>query len=403
MILENLRMGLASIRRAPLRSLLSTLGVAVGIASVVAVASVTDGLARSVTSEFGEVGAGRILAMWIPPRDQVVRRRNYLSLADGESAFRESPAVRAFDPVLSFQPEVRRREESVRLTASGVGPMHLEVHGAELARGRFLGESDMLRRTRAAVVGARVFDELGGSADPVGEGLLLDGVLFTVVGVLEERERGLFSQGDPNEAVLIPVTTAAERFQGAGNALQLNYLARSMDEVPAAEEQIRSALRRARGLPDNAEDDFQVLAMDALLSSIQGVLIGVIAVGIALGGISLLAGGIGVMNVMLVTVRERSREIGIRKAVGAAHGHLVTQFLIEAVLLSVGGGVVGAGLGAGLRLLAPAFAPSLPIGPPPFYAFVVAFGFALTVGVVFGIYPAVVAARRDAWDSLRDD
>ncbi len=395
-------MGIASIRRAPLRSLLSTLGVAIGIASVVAVASVVDGLAQTVTAEFGEAGAGRIMAVWIPPRDQVVRRRAFLSLADGEAAFRESPAVRAFDPVLSFQSEVRRGSEAVRLQASGVGPMHLEVHGGELVAGRFLGEADMRRRTRAVVLGPRVLEELGGIRDPVGETLLLDGVLFTVVGVLEERERGVFSSGDPNEAVLIPVTTARQRLSGPGQSPQLNYLARSVDEVEAAEEQIRSALRRSRGVPDHAEDDFQVLALDALLASLQGVLVGVVAVGMALGGISLLAGGIGVMNVMLVTVRERSREIGIRKAIGASHAHLVTQFLIEAVLLSLGGGLLGAALGAALRLLAPAFAPSLPIGPPPLVAFVVAFAFAMAVGVVFGIYPAVVAARRDAWESLRE-
>ncbi len=403
MIRENLRMGVSSIRRAPLRSLLSTLGIAIGIASVTLVAALTDGLTQSVVSEFGDVGAGQITVRWMPPRDQVVRRRSFLSLADGEAAFRESPAVSAFDPVFSFQPEVGRGDETIRLQASGVGPWHLEVHGADLDRGRFLTEEDVRRRTRAAVVGPRVFEELGRGEDPVGEGLLLDGVLFTVVGVLGERAPGVFAMGDPNEAVLIPVTTARQRFGEGAASLHFAFLAASLDDVETAEEQIRSALRRARGLPDQAEDDFMILAMDSLLNSVRGVLVSVVAVGIAFGAISLLAGGIGVMNVMLVTVRERSREIGIRKAVGAAHGHLVSQFLIESVLLSVAGGVVGAGLGSALRLLSPAFLPQLPVGVPPLYAFVVAFVFSITVGVVFGIYPAVVAARRDAWESLRDD
>ena len=415
MIRENLRMGVSSIRRNPLRSTLSTLGVAIGIASVVAVASVADGLTQTVTAEFGDVGGGYIAVFWSAPRDDIVRRRAFLSLADGEAAFRGSPAVDAFDPVLSFRPEVRLYDEAMGLDANGVGPMHLEVAGKTLARGRFLTEEDMRRQTRAVVVGAEVWSELarelgggfGGTShptDPIGERLLVDGVLFTIVGVLEDKERGLLSSGDPNQMLLIPVTTAQYRFaQGPATPLQLGFRARSLAEVELAEEQIREALRRARDLPDNAEDDFQILSLDALLSSFRGILIGVVAVGTALAAISLLAGGIGVMNVMLVVVRERGREIGIRKAIGAGHSQVVTQFLIEAVLLSLAGGFLGAGVGAGLRLLAPAFWPALPVGPPPLLAFGVAFAFSVSVGVVFGIYPAVVAARREPWEALRSE
>ena len=223
MIRENLRMGVSSIRRNPLRSTLSTLGVAIGIASVVAVASVADGLTQTVTAEFGDVGGGYIAVFWSAPRDDIVRRRAFLSLADGEAAFRESPAVDAFDPVLSFRPEVRLYDEAMGLNANGVGPMHLEVAGKTLARGRFLTEEDMQRQTRAAVVGAEVWSELarelgggfGGTNNPIGERLLVDGVLFTIVGVLEAKERGVLSSGDPNQMLLIPVTTAQYRF-GAG-------------------------------------------------------------------------------------------------------------------------------------------------------------------------------------------
>ena len=415
MIRENLRMGVSSIRRNPLRSTLSTLGVAIGIASVVAVASVADGLTQTVTAEFGDVGGGYIAVFWSAPRDDIVRRRAFLSLADGEAAFRESPAVDAFDPVLSFRPEVRLYDEAMGLDAKGVGPLHLEVAGKTLARGRFLTEEDMRRQTRAAVVGAEVWSELarelgggfGGTrlaTRSASERLLVDGVLFTIVGVLEAKERGVLSSGDPNQMLLIPVTTAQYRFgQGPASPLQLGFRARSLAEVELAEEQIREALRRARDLPDNAEDDFQILSLDALLSSFRGILIGVVAVGIALAAISLLAGGVGVMNVMLVVVRERGREIGIRKAIGAGHSQVVTQFLIEAVLLSLAGGFLGAGVGAGLRLLAPAFLPALPVGPPPLLAFGVAFAFSVSVGVVFGIYPAVVAARREPWEALRSE
>ena len=404
MIRENLRMGASSIRRNPLRSALSTLGVAIGIASVVAVASVADGLTRSVASEFGEVGAGFITVMWQPPRDDVVRRRSFLSVADGEAAFREASAAASFDPVLVLRPTVRYRDEEARLETHGVGPLHLEVAGKTLARGRFLNGEDMRRRTRAAVVGSAVMEELGGQPDPVGEHLLLNGVLFTIVGMLADKERGILSTGNPNQTVLVPVTTAQDRFgQGRSTPVVLNYRARSLEQVELAEEQIREGLRRARDLPDTAEDDFQILSLDALLSAFQGVLITVVTVGVALAAISLLAGGIGVMNVMLVVVRERSREIGIRKAIGAGHAQLVLQFLMEAVLLALAGGFLGAAVGAGLRLLAPAFAPSLPIGPPPLFAFAVAFVFSVAVGVVFGLYPAVVAARRDAWESLRSE
>ncbi len=395
-------MGFLSIRRNPLRSMLCTLGVAIGIASVVAVASVADGLTQSIAREFGEVGAGHITVMWMPPRDDVVRRRSFLTVEDGEAAFREAPAVAAFDPVMTLRPTLRLGDEEVEVETNGVGLSHLDVSGKTLSSGRFFNLDDIRRRTRAAVLGAEVMDLVGGTTwGPVGERLLIGGVLFTVVGVLEEKERGLFG-GDPNETVLIPITTAEDRFaEGRATPITLNYLARSLDEVELAEEQLREGLRRARGLPDAAEDDFQILAMDALLGSVRGVLVSVVLVGLALAAISLLAGGVGVMNVMLVVVRERSREIGIRKAIGAGNSHLVAQFLIESVLLSLAGGALGATIGAALRLLAPAFVPELPLGPPPLYAFAVAFGFSVSVGVVFGLYPAVVAARRDAWESIR--
>ena len=404
MIRENLRMGISSIRRNPLRSGLSTLGVAIGIASVVAVASVADGLAQSVAGEFGEVGAGYITVTWSPPRDDITRRRSFLTVADGAAAFREATAVAAFDPVLTLRPEARLGDEEAPLETNGVGPLHLEVAGKALVRGRFLNAGDLRRRTRAAVVGSEVMEELDGPANPVGERLLLDGVLFTIVGELAEKEQGLISLGEPNRTVLIPITTAQDRFgQGRATPVTLHYRARSLDEVELAEDQLREGLRRARGLPDAAEDDFRILSLDALLSSVRGVLLAVVTVGVALAAISLLAGGVGVMNVMLVVVRERGREIGIRKAVGAGHSQLVAQFLIEAVLLSLAGGVLGAGIGAALRLLAPAFAPSLPVGAPPLVAFAVAFCFSASVGVVFGIYPAVIAARQDPWQALRSE
>ena len=395
-------MGVSSIRRNPLRSALSTLGVAIGIASVVAVASVSDGLTRTVTSEFGNVGGGTITVMYSPPRDELGRRRSFLTLEDGEQAFRESPAVDAFDPEARSEAEVRFGDESRQMDVTGVGPLHLEVSGRALGRGRFLNWEDMERQTRAAVVGSEFFDELGGVTEPVGSQLLVDGMLFTVVGVLEDAERGLLSIGDPNQSLLIPVTTAQTRLgDGIPMFLQLHFRAAAIGELESAQDQLRSALRRARDLPDEAEDDFQILALDALVGAFRGVLVTVVLVGTALAGISLLAGGVGVMNVMLVVVRERGREIGIRKAIGAGHSQVVVQFLVEAVLLSLAGGLLGAATGAALRLLAPAFAPSLPVGPPPLLAFVVAFVFSVTVGVVFGIYPAVVAARREPWEALR--
>ena len=404
MIRENLRMGVSSIRRNPLRSTLSTLGVAIGIASVVAVASVADGLTETVTAEFGDVGGGYLQVMWSPPRDDIVRRRSFLSLADGEAAFRESPAVDAFDPVLNQNPEVRYGDETASLTVSGVGPLHLEVTGKTLARGRFLNRTDMHRQTSAAVVGSEVFAEFEGDPDPIGERLLLDGVLFTVVGVLQESEAGILSFGNPNRVVLVPITTARSRFDGADRMpVQLGYRVHSLREVELAEDQIREGLRRARDLPEGADDDFEVFSAEALLSSLRGVLVAVVAVGTSLAAISLLAGGIGVMNVMLVVVSERSREIGIRKAIGASHSQVVGQFVFEAVLLSIAGGFLGAALGVVLRLLAPAFLPSLPIGAPPLFAFGVALVFSVTVGVVFGTYPAVVAARRDPWSALRTE
>jgi putative ABC transport system permease protein len=282
----------------------------------------------------------------------------------------------------------------------GVNDDFPEIHNYFVADGRFFSDIDLRHRRKVAVVGRHVADELRLGESAVGREIYVGGRAATVIGVMEEKGQALGQ--DLDDLVFVPFDTALTLFgRRAGDQVQLRLKAEP-DAVAEVEEGIRRVLRRRHAIPDDDPSDFQVLKQDDLLDLYRSILGAVTAVIGGVVGVALIVGGIGIMNIMLVSVTERTREIGLRKAVGARRRDILWQFLIEAVALSLLGGVLGLALGYGLGALVIALLPiDLPPAYVPLWAVLLAFGFSAAVGVFFGIYPAGKASRLDPIEALR--
>jgi putative ABC transport system permease protein len=277
----------------------------------------------------------------------------------------------------------------------GVDEAYQDVLNHTVDRGRFLTRLDLENHRKVIVVGPKVVDKLKLGDQPVGKQIYAGNLPVTIVGVMEKKGESLGS--DLDDRVFLPFGTALALFgRGAADRVEMDLQATSAEQVGAVREGIRRLLRRRHHLPAGRADDFRIIVQDELLKQITGFLSGVTAVVGGVVAISLLVGGIGIMNMMLVSVTERTREIGVRKAVGARRRDILLQFLIEAVTLSLAGGVIGLAVGYGLGAAVVAVVPApLPPAHVPLWAVALAFGFSAAVGIFFGIYPAGKAARLD--------
>jgi putative ABC transport system permease protein len=321
-------------------------------------------------------------------------------LADAEAIATQVPSVKAVAPEFNSRELVTYRNRNTNINAIGTTPGFLPVRDFDVGRGRFLTDLDIKRSNQVAVLGADLAKRLFDNVDPVGQQLRIKNVSFQVVGVLEAKGSNLGVNYD--EAALVPITTMANRIVGRTSpyGIELTYVvasAKDADSVEAAEFQITNLLRLRHKITE--EDDFTINTQKDAMETV-GKITGALTIMLAaIAGISLFVGGIGVMNIMLVSVTERTQEIGLRKAIGAREKDILVQFMIEAVILSAAGGVLGTLIGVGGTLLIAVFSP-LQAGISP-VAILLAVGVSGGIGLFFGVVPAQRAAKLDPIVALR--
>ncbi|KYC42949.1 ABC transporter permease [Scytonema hofmannii PCC 7110] len=401
-ILESVKMAGKTLLSNKLRSALTMLGIVIGNASVIAMIGVGEGGQKYVNKQLESLGPNVLFV--IPGNRETQRISNEvpknLVLEDAEAIASQVPTVAGVAPELNRRYVVTSRNKNTNVNIIGTTASFPLVRDFDTTKGRFFTEIDLKRNNQVTVLGAELAERLFGNSNPVGEQLRIKSSSFQVIGVLEAKGSSLGANYD--EAALVPITTSANRLVGKNSpyGIALDYIvasARDSNSVDAAEFQIANLLRLRHKI--TTEDDFSLQSQkDALqiISQITGALTTMLA---AIAGISLFVGGIGIMNIMLVSVSERTHEIGLRKAIGATPQDILLQFTIEAVILSAAGGLIGTAVGVSGIVLVAALTP-LEAGISPF-AIATAVGISGAIGLFFGIVPARRAAQLDPIVALR--
>jgi putative ABC transport system permease protein len=391
-----------SILKNRMRSLLTMLGIIIGVAAVIVMVSIGEGAQANIESSISSLGTNLLIVFPGASRSGGVSfgagSATSLTLDDADLVRQRSTLLAGVSPAVRVGAQVIGGGANWSTLVQGVSPEYLTVRDWALASGSFFTDRDVRGRTKVAVLGKTVADNLFPAQDPVGEEIRIRNVPFKVIGELASKGQTAFGS-DQDDIILVPVTTALFRLSGNHNINQIYASATGTGVMDAAAEEIRGILRQAHRLPEGADDDFTIRSQTEIIEAASStsrtltLLLGSIA------GVSLLVGGIGIMNIMLVSVTERTREIGTRLAVGARESDVLTQFLVEATVLSLAGGLLGVAAGAGIGFaLGSLTSLNAPFNPA---ISLVAFAFSGAVGVFFGFYPARKASSLDPIEALR--
>ena len=407
---ENFKIALRALRANKMRSILTMLGIVIGVATVVALLSIGKGATASITSEIQSSGSNLLTvspgrSQFGPQESGASQQQSRLYYSDYELLQRGlTENIVAIVPTYESSYVVKHGDESFSVNVTGVTPEYQEVRSYDVATGRFITNGDNKSQSKVAVLGSQTAQDLFGSLSPIGKTISINGIKFDIVGVLESKGSSGFGSSD--DAIFIPLDTGYDKvfgstanYNGKKTVDTILISVKTTELMDTASAQIEYMLRRSHKLTSSEELDFNVLSQtDTLdmLSSITNTL--TIFLG-AIAGISLLVGGIGIMNIMLVSVTERTKEIGLRKAVGATRNQILTQFLIETVTLSLLGGIIGILLGVGIATFFSAT--GLITSVITTDSILMAFFFALAIGVFFGLYPAFRAANLHPMVALR--
>ena len=411
LFLQVIRTAFRGIIANKMRTSLTMLGIIIGVGAIIAMLSLGEGAKLQVMESMSRFGTN---VLRIRPGAAMLGhvrtgRVETLTMEDAEALRASVPGIRQLSPVVGSSTQVKYSNKNATTLVTGTTPEFIEINKFEVAEGRFFEQTDIKLVRRVAAIGATVRKELFGEGPAVGEEVKIEGQTFTVIAVMSPKGQSTFA--DPDDQIFIPVTTSQRRvfFQDFVNDINIQVEDASL--IPAVKEGIESVLRARHRLPPGVESDFTIRdfteimrAMPETTRTFTVLLSGIAAVTLRAGAIGvmtvmLLVGGVGVMNIMLVSVTERTREIGIRMAVGARRKDILRQFLIEALTITVTGGVIGIGVGASIAALLSRFGEWQTV--ITFWSIALGFCFSGLVGLVFGIYPARKASLMDPIEALR--
>ncbi|MEO8371853.1 MAG: ABC transporter permease [Candidatus Solibacter sp.] len=407
---QNVKLALQAVSAHRFRSLLTVLGIVIGITTVVTVASLLTGLREGVVVFFQELGPDNIFLYKTsgdpsqePPKERKRRpmKPEYVEVLRRWSTTVEDIGLQLYiPPVVDGKPITARVPgfESENINVAGQSPNMGEISPRDFAAGRFFTPEEDQRTAHVAVVGSNVAESLFPGGNAVNSTMMMDGAEYIIIGVYAKAKGGFFGENGQDNAIVIPLRTAESRYPQVERYM-ITAKAKAGRRQEAYDE-VEGIMRRIRKVATGAPDDFAISTPDQIIQQFDRItsLIGLVA--IAISALGLLVGGIGVMNIMLVSVTERTREIGIRKAIGARRRDIVGQFLVEAMTLTGVGGLLGIAIAVAITTLIGALVPSLP-SKVPSWALITGFSVSVIIGVFFGVWPATKAARLDPVEALR--
>jgi putative ABC transport system permease protein len=394
-----IKVALKSLAANKLRSVLAMLGIIIGVGAVISMLALGAGAQKQVMDRISSMGTNLLV---VRPGQRgtmgvMSGTQQNLNLEDAETLLKELKNVKALCPVVSGTAQVKYFSNNTRTSVQGSSITYFPIRSYEVEKGEIFSEQDVERHGRVAVIGPVTAENLFGVAEPVGQTIKINGMNFHVTGVLKSKgDQGYYN---PDDQIIIPYTTAMRQLFGLDYLREIDVQAHDAGDLDKLTAEITSILRKRHRLQPGVTDDFYVRNQNEMIETYTSasktftVLLGGIA------GISLLVGGIGIMNIMLVTVTERTREIGIRKAIGAKNRDILWQFLIEALLMSGIGGMLGVAMGVGTAKVMEKFTPVPPV--VELFSVLLSLGFSAAVGIFFGFYPATRAAKLDPIEALR--
>ena len=385
-----------------MRSILTALGIIIGVASVVAMVAVGNGAQARITSQVSALGQNLLTVMAGSKKSGGVQSglgsASTITLEDAAAIGREVPDVVAVSPEASTTAQAIANGRNWSTTVVGESESYLKIRSWNLAAGSMFTERDVRSAAKVAVIGSKTANELFGPLNPVGQSVRIKNIPFVIIGQLESKGAGM-GGANQDDRIIVPYTTAMKRITGDKYLRSVNVQIASSERMEIAQQQITALLRQRHRLTEGHDDDFNIFNQKEIADTVNSISTIITLLLGSVAGISLLVGGIGIMNIMLVSVTERTREIGIRIAVGAQPGDIRLQFLIEAITLSLLGGLLGVlgGIGASKLVgLVANFQAIVSTG-----SILLAFGVSSAIGIFFGFYPAHKAAALNPIDALR--
>jgi len=396
-----IKLSIRSLIANKLRSFLAILGIIIGVAAVISMMALGTGAQKRIMSDIGSMGTNLLIVRPGQSRGRGIMSGSMqtLKVKDAESIVKNVENIRAISPGVNSRAQVKHYNKNSNTTIVGGAITYFAIRNFKIDTGRIFTEGEAENCARVAVLGSKTVENLFGKNDPLGQTIKVKGINFRVIGTLQSKgDQGWFN---PDDQVIIPYTTAMKRISGLDYLTEIDVEVNDKDRIDQVSASLEKHLRRLHRIADGDPSDFSIQNQAEMLKTMSNVTgtFSLLLSGIA--GISLLVGGIGIMNIMLVTVTERIREIGIRKSIGAKDRDILRQFLLEAILMSAIGGLLGVLLGGGLSLLVAKFSPFTP--QIEMQAVVLSISISASIGIFFGFYPARRAAKLNPIEALRHE